>query len=494
MIDRDRGLGGSKSEERKRMTAKKTADLAYQKGIFRYSVLSQLLSAPPDPGDLKAALRELASKKHRRPWDLTEVQVSLRTLERWYKMSRNALRPTDELQPKTRSDKHQSRQLSEEHKNWLLLERSKQQSWSIQLLYDNLVEVPLQTAAPSYTTVLRFMRKKGLVQKNHSKLRRSRKEVRSFEVEYVGQIFHMDFHKGKRTVIDKDGIFKTPICMAIIDDKSRLACHVQWYLNETTEVLCHGLMQAILKRGLPRGFYTDNGAAMKGEELVEGLDVLGIAKTTTLPYSPHQNGKQEAFWQPLEGRLIKMIPAEKRITLEVLNEMTQAWVEQDYHKRVHSEIKETPLKRFLESKNVLRPAPSLSEIRRAFRTTARRTLRKNDSSITLDGVRFQVPSIYSHLQELTVRYARWDLGEAELVNEDTRRPVTTLYPVDKLSNSQGNRAPKSEELPAPVKVNEDEEILDLKRDHLAPLIARCLRDHAREFPLPTHIPLSEKKD
>jgi putative transposase len=185
---------------------------------------------------------------------------------------------------------------------------------------------------------------------------------------------------------------------------------------------------------------------------------------------------------------------EKRITLEILNEMTQAWVEQDYHKRVHSEIKETPLKRFLESKNVLRPAPSLSEIRKAFRTTARRTLRKTDSTITLDGVRFQVPSIYSHLQELTVRYARWDLGEAELVNEDTRRSVTTLYPVDKLSNSQGNRAPKTEELPAPVKVNEDEEILDLKRDHLAPLIARCLRDHAREFPLPTHIPLSEKKD
>ncbi len=469
------------------MNRKKSDDLAYQKGIFRFSVLSDLLGAPPDKGKLKAELRELAKKKHRRPWDGVEVSISLRTLERWYELSRTASRPTEKLQPKIRSDKSKSRQLSEEHKSWMILERQRHPSWSVQLLYDNLVEVPTKMPVPSYTTVLRFMRQKGLVQKVHSKLHRSRKEVRSFEVEFVGELFHMDFHKGKRMIIDTDGILKTPICMAIIDDRSRLACHVQWFLNETTEVLCHGLTQAILKRGLPRGFYTDNGAAMKGEELIEGLDILGIKKSTTLPYAPYQNGKQEAFWQPLEGRLMKMLPSERRLTLDVLNSATQAWVEQDYHRRIHSEIKTTPLKKFTEDRNVLRPSPTMSELKSAFRTTQQRMLRKTDSTITLDGIRFQIPAIYSHFNEVTLRYARWDLGEAELVEPDTRKAITTIYPVDKLANSRGLRAPnKIEPLEKEI---QSEALLDLKNDHLPPLLSRILEKHAREYPLPTYTSL-----
>jgi transposase InsO family protein len=34
---------------------------------------------------------------------------------------------------------------------------------------------------------------------------------------------------------------------------------------------------------------------------------LGITHDTTLSYSPYQNGKQEAFWGQLEGRVIKML-------------------------------------------------------------------------------------------------------------------------------------------------------------------------------------------
>ena len=474
------------------MVRKKFQDLAYQKGIFRFSVLSHLLSSPPEKGELKAALKNIAEKKHRRPWDNTESKISLRTLERWYADARKAPRPTEQLQPKIRSDKLKFRILSEEHKVWLIRERNKHLSWSIQLLFDNMVEVKMQLAPPSYSTVLRFMRSKGLVQKINPRLHRSRRDVRSYEVEFVGELFHMDFHKGKRQVIDRDGILKTPICMAIIDDKSRLACHVQWYLNETTEVLCHGFSQAILKRGLPRGFYTDNGSAMKGEELIEGLEVLGIDKSTTLPYAPYQNGKQESFWQPLEGRLIKMLPTEKRLTLEILNEVTQAWVEQDYHKRIHSEIKETPLHRFMNAKNVLRNAPTVQEIRVAFRTTVQRTPRKTDSTVTLDGIRFQIPNVFSHLNCITLRYARWDLGEAEIVDEDTRKHIETVYPVDKLSNSRGLRGEKSEEFLPIDLVPESDDLLDLRNDNLPPLLSRCLKEHARQFPLPTYISIPQE--
>jgi len=44
----------------------------------------------------------------------------------------------------------------------------------------------------------------------------------------------------------------TPILFGVLDDRSRLACHLHWYLGETAGIIAHGLSQAFQKRGLPR--------------------------------------------------------------------------------------------------------------------------------------------------------------------------------------------------------------------------------------------------
>ena len=43
--------------------------------------------------------------------------------------------------------------------------------------------------------------------------------------------------------------------------------------------------------------------------------------------SPYQNAKQEAFWGPVEGRLMAMLEDVPDLTLAKLNQATQAWVE-----------------------------------------------------------------------------------------------------------------------------------------------------------------------
>ena len=75
-------------------------------------------------------------------------------------------------------------------------------------------------------------------------------------------------------------------CGHVLDDRSRLACHLQWYLVESTETAVHGLSQAVLKRGLPRAVMSDNGGAETSAEMVEGLERLGVVHHTTLPYHP----------------------------------------------------------------------------------------------------------------------------------------------------------------------------------------------------------------
>jgi putative transposase len=114
----------------------------------------------------------------------------------------------------------------------------------------------------------------------------ARLEVRSFEADYVHGLWHLDFHHGSRKVITREGRWVTPVLLGVLDDRSRLTCHLQWYLQETAESLVHGLSQAIQKRALPRALMTDNGSAMVAEEVRQGLHDLGILHETTLPYSP----------------------------------------------------------------------------------------------------------------------------------------------------------------------------------------------------------------
>jgi transposase InsO family protein len=303
---------------------------------------------------------------------------------------------------------------------------------------------------PSYATLRRFMRANGLDKRRRftprttdgaerAEARIVEREVRRYEAEYVNGLWHWDCHHGSRKVITARGEWVTPILLGVLDDRSRLTCHLQWYLAETAETIAHGLSQAFQKRGLPRAALSDNGAAMTAAEIGEGLTRLGVLHHTTLPYSSYQNAKQEAFWGPVEGRLIAMLEHVPDLTLAFLNEATQAWGEHEYNRTRHSEIGTTPLARFLEGPAVTRPCPDSDGLRLAFTRSAHRTQKKSDGSIVIEGRRFEVPNRYRHLARIEVRYASWDLSAVHLVDERTGNVLARLYPQDRTLNASGLR-------------------------------------------------------
>jgi transposase InsO family protein len=309
---------------------------------------------------------------------------------------------------------------------------------------------PALGAPRSYATVRRYLQAHGLVRQPrpqprhageaHAAERRQSREVRSFEAEYVGSLWHLDFHQGSRKVLTPRGQWQHPIVLAILDDHSRLCCHAQWYLSETAADLVHGLAQALQKRGLPRALMTDNGSAMLAEEVTQGLLRLGIVHERTLPYSPYQNGKQESFWGNLEGRLLALLDNYPELTLPFLNEATQAWVEIEYNRALHRELRCTPVERFARSPDVLRSSPSSDALRAAFRLETKRRQRPSDGTISLEGVRFEVPARLRHFRDVVVRYARWDLSRVDLVDPRHGTALAPLYPLDKTANADGRRA------------------------------------------------------
>ena len=88
------------------------------------------------------------------------------------------------------------------------------------------------------------------------------------------------------------------------------------------------------------------------------------------------------------------------------------------------------------------PVRARDELRAAFRITVKRRLRPSDGTVSVEGVRYQVPAPWRHLTELWIRYARWDLASVDLVDGRTGERLCTLYPLDKRGNAGGVRRPR----------------------------------------------------
>jgi transposase InsO family protein len=371
-------------------------------------------------------------------------------------------------------------------------------SWTAQLHYDNLAvlvaEQSILEPLPSYASVRRYLKANGLFRQPRAPARhtagteaaaqrRAGFEIRSYESAHTNALWHADYHHGSRPVLTRAGRWETPVLLGVLDDHSRLACHVQWYLEESAESFVHGVSQALQKRALPRAFMSDNGGPMTAAEVEAGLHRLGIVHETTLPYSPYQNAKQERFWAAVEGRLMAMLENCPELTLELLNEATQAWVELEYNCAPHSELGCTPLEHYRSGPDVGRASPGSEELRRAFRAEVTRAQRRYDGTFSLAGRRFEVPSRYRHLQRLTVRYARWDLSVVDLVDPRSGERVCPLYPLDKTANASGQRRtlePIAALTPMPPSAA------------IAPLLRKLMADYAATGLPPAYLPMTDE--
>lgn len=471
---------------------------------FRFSVVGSLLSSPPARGSLQAAICSLAEKTWSHPVTGHDAHVAAATIARWYYTAlRQPDDPVGSLRRAVRKDCG-TIALAAALAERLQLQYRDHPDWSYQLHYDNLaalVQADLSVGRlPSYSTVKRYMQARGLLRRPRlrpgarpgevvAETRRQAREIRSYEAAYVGSLWHLDFHHGSLKVLTSGGQWLRPIALGILDDHSRLCCHVQWYLSETAEDLVHGLSQAIQKRGLPRALLTDNGSAMVAEEVTEGLLRLGIVHEHTLPYSPYQNGKQESFWGTLEGRLMKMLDGVADVTLDLLNEATQAWVEIEYNRAVHREISCSPVDRFAKTPDVFRSSPASAALRNAFRLETRRRQRQSDGTISLEGVRFEIPARYRHFREVTIRYARWDLGRIDLVDGRSGTVLAPIYPLDRTANADGHRAmiePGITAMPSSERQRAASE--------LPPLLKRILQEYSATGMPPAYLPKTSQEE
>jgi putative transposase len=175
-----------------------------------------------------------------------------------------------------------------------------------------------------------------------------------------------------------------------------------------------------------------------------------------------------------------MLSAVDPLRLEFLNHSTQAWVEQEYNRTRHDELGVSPLDRYLQGQDVGRPSPELTHLHFLFTRIVTRRQRHGDGTVSIAGIRFEVPGSMRHLERLTLRYAAWDLSQVYLVDpRHTTQKLATIYPQDKRRNAnQQRRTVQPTETTTPVK----------PADSVPPLLRKLMQDYAATGLPPAYLP------
>ena len=255
--------------------------------------------------------------------------------------------------------------------------------------------------SPSETTLLRHFHRLGLQIHLDDGVDGGVRVFGRFEADRVNELWTGDALHGPRIgEIDGSGGRKTYL-FAFLDDHSRMIVGHRWGFAEDTVRLAAALRPALAARGVPEAVYVDNGSAFTDAWLLRACAHLGIKLTHSTPGRPQGRGKIERFFRTVNDQfLVEIAPSaaghgpltgmDPAAALLELNRLFTAWVEQVYHRRVHSETHQSPLTRWDAAWTDPPPArPSPAALAEAFRWEARRRVTKT-ATVSLHGNTYQV--------------------------------------------------------------------------------------------------------
>ena len=308
---------------------------------IRLQVLAAVDYAPG--ATIRSRIKAVSQQTFNDPTSGQSYQFTWRTISTWlYRYKKNGITT---LENKTRSDKHHTRKITVAelaeaiHQILPTLAHNKVGKIPKSTLYRCLLErrlITRQQLAP--TTFYRLVRENDLLQSETTETLRT-----AFAMQHANELWQGDTMYGP-SIKQTNGQWKKTFLIAFIDDASRLITHAEFFYRDNTANMVEAFRTALYKRGKPERLYFDNGANYTAKEILQACLRLDIRLSHTPIRDGAAKGKIERFFRGFRDRFLVMHPAFE--SLEQLNQLTHAWVENHYNSQQHSALGMTPLDRF----------------------------------------------------------------------------------------------------------------------------------------------------
>lgn len=418
--------------------------LREQIALFRYGVIRDLVSGPLAPGEKERLLRDIAEREWEIPGTFRR-RVGQTTAGDWVDLYQAM--GFDGLKPRPRSDRGASRALPESVQELLLQLRRERPKASVQSLtraarLSGRVG-PEQRLAPS--TVYRLLAAHGFGAQPAAS---AEPDAKAFTHPYANDLWMSDVMHGPRLLVPGRRRGPKAYLIALLDDASRLVPFAAFYPAESSPCFQDALKQGLLRRGVPRRLYCDNGSLYRSHHLHVVCATLGISLIHSRPHQPRGRGKIERFFRHVRSAFMPHLDEAHLGDLAALNRVFWAWLEAEYHQTSHRGLKDqVPLERFLEDVDRLRPAPE--DLERLMRMKRTRRVGR-DRSVRLDGRLYEAPDGFAG-EKVEVLYDPYDPARPVHMRRAGEREEHLLRPLDLELNARLPRPPRNTgEQPEPV--------------------------------------------
>jgi len=376
--------------------------------LFRYGLIAALLYDPLAAGALEPALRAIAAKSYAIPYS-KRTRVGVSTLRRYLQHYNQG--GFEALRPHERQDKRKPRVFAPEVLEKAVALREEQPERTTPMIVQLLQRDPdleLTTALNPHTlaTHLRGMGKTRRL------LRAQTRAFTRFERSRPNELWQGDAMDGPWLPDPATaGKKRKAYLFCFLDDHSRLVPYAEFFWDEALPRMERVLKVAMLRRGVPKAIYVDNGRVYAANQFAAACATLGIQRIHSKPYCPEGRGKQERFFETVRLQFMPEVAVSSVATLDDLNQSFWAWLELIYHQAIHRETNQSPLERYQQGLADIRPADHELLVQ-AFRWRETRKVRK-DGRIELQGNSYQVDAAFIG-RTLDLRFDPFDLSTLEL--------------------------------------------------------------------------------
>lgn len=405
-------------------------DVRNELALFRYTMIAQVMRA--EIGQRQALARELAN----RHWDIPgtrRTRVGEGTIRHWISLYNK--RGFDGLLPKVRHDRARPRRLPPAVAELLVAIKRETPELSVRNVIlkarreggiGDDVRIP-----PS--TVHRLLTREGLMTRKPTGPQR---DMRRFSHTHAGALWQADAMHGPK-IPDRRGRKRKAYLIVIIDDASRVVPYAAFTFSENTSAFLGVLREAIIRRGIPRRLYTDQGSAFRSKHLSLVCARLDIALIHATAYHAAGRGKIERMIGTVRRGFMPLLGPADMVDIEALNRRFRAWVEGEYHMSPHRGIGEmTPLDKWASCAERVRFADPDTDVDDLFLMEEARKVSKA-RTISFGGRLHEVRAELSG-ETVTLRHDPSDPGRPIQVWHDGK-PAGHARPLDEAANARARR-------------------------------------------------------